>query len=684
MGRLDRQSKLKRPVEIGANNGLIDVIDDGDIKIPEGYVAFDPDAHGLFGYDGRRSKIQVALSQGLETAMTRTGLGEFTIEQIAEAMEHQEAKLWVIPKEVADTLKAFGAAKQPASFKKFLRKITKGWKIWQLFSPVQTIKYNLRNATGDLDAVIAGNPRSLKYIGQATGELINSMFRGKAAEGELEEYLIRGGDLGSETAQYFTTSYTQAFFDLAKDPNFKVVTKELNNIKSAADFKRLSKRAFKTINKYSIGAIMKLSSFRENILRYATYLSYLEQMQANTDGMPDNWGASLREEIEEITDIRDRAYKLSNELLGDYDSISELGMRLRDVTVPFYSWLEVNAKRYYRLLKNGIWDGNNKLDFSKGLLKGLAIKSPLIAYHTCMTLLRLNMLSIAIKAFNELANWISGGADDDLPPEVKDRPHITFGYTSDGRVSYFDRVGAMLDILDWVGQDSKGMIPFYRDLRDILNGDMSVTDFVKQTSSAAFNKAFNSLTPLLKMPIEIATGRTFYPDATHPRLIRDMTSYIAQSFGLSREVNALLGEPGKPYFSTDRALDLLRYTADPKEGAYFYILDKVRYFQEHELGKSFDGGAITRRGQALRKLKTAIRYKDKPNQRRYLRQYYQLGGTKKGLSQSVQRMNPLTGLSKQERARFLRSLSPEDRKYLRKANVYFLELARSLGVKAKL
>ena len=244
-------------------------------------------------------------------------------------------------------------------------------------------------------------------------------------------------------------------------------------------------------------------------------------------------------------------------------------MRLRDVAVPFYSWLEVNAKRYYRLLKNGIWDGNNKLDFSKGVLKGLAIKSPLIVWHTGMTLLRLNMLSIAIKAFNELVNSASGGADDDLPPEVKDRPHITFGYTSDGRVSYFDRVGAMLDILDWVGQDSKGMIPFYRDLRDILNGDMSVTDFVKQTSSAAFNKAFNSLTPLLKMPLEIATGRTFYPDATHPRLIRDMTSYIAQSFGLSREVNALLGEPGKPYFSTDRALDLLRYTADPKEGAYF-------------------------------------------------------------------------------------------------------------------
>ncbi|MBQ3376637.1 MAG: hypothetical protein IJG62_00035, partial [Synergistaceae bacterium] len=686
MGRLDRQLKLKKPVEIGKNSGLIDITDDGNIQIPEGYVAFDPDAHGLFGYDGRRSRIQVALSQGLEVSMTKTGLGEFTIEQIAEAMGHEEAKLWVIPKEVADTLKAFGAAKQPASFKKFLRKITKGWKLWQLFSPTQTIKYNLRNVTGDLDAIIAGNPQSLKYVGQATGELINSMFRGKAAEGELEQYLIRGGDLGSETAQYFTTGFTQAFFDLAKDPNFKVVTKELNGVKSFADFKRLSKRAFKALNKYSIGGIMKLSSFRENILRYATYLSYLEQMQRNENHMPDNWGASLREEIEAIPNIRDRAYKLSNELLGDYNGISELGMRLRDVAVPFYSWLEVNAKRYYRLLKNGIWDGNNKLDFSKGLLKGLAVQSPMIAYNTAKTLLWINALSIAIKAFNEAVNAGSGGADDDLPPEVKDRPHLTFGYTSDGRVSYFDRIGALLDIYDWVGQDSKGMIPFYRDIRDIINGNLSVTDFVKQTSSAAFNKAFNSLTPLLKMPLEIATGRTFYPDATHPRIIRDMTSYIAQSFGLSREVNALLGEPGRDYATWENwgsFKDLFRYTSDPKEGAYFYILDKVRYFQEHTLGKTFDGGAITRRGQALRKFKTAVRYKDRANQRRYLRQYYNLGGNRKTLKQSIKSMGPLTGLSKDEKRQFMRSLTPEDRKYLRRAWRYFYDLAASTGVKVK-
>ena len=653
-----------------------------DGEIPEGYTRFDPDAHGLLSVSGS-SKLDLLLSRGMEASAKKLGLSDIAVNQLMELMQDKEAKMWVLPTEVADALKAFAEAKQPTSFKKLLRKITKTWKIWQLFGPTQTIKYNLRNVTGDLDAVLAGNPASLKHIGKAMRELYGSMFGGQPAKGELEQYLSRGGDFGSETAQYFQTGFNTLFFDFAKDPEFRAVSSELAGFKTAADFKNLSKKAFKLLNKYSIGSITKLSAFRENILRYATYLSYLEQMQADKDGKPNNWGASLRDEIEAIPDLRDRAYKLSNELLGDYDSISELGMRLRDVIVPFYSWLEVNAKRYYRLLKNGIWDGNNKLDFSKGLLKGLAAKSPLIAYNTGMTLLRLNMLSIAFKLFNELVNTASGGADDDLPPEVKDRPHITFGYDAGGRVMYFDRIGAMLDILDWAGQDSKGMIPFYRDLRDILNGDMSVMDFVKQTSSAAFSKAFNALNPIFKMPLEIATGRTFYPDATHPRMIRDMTSYIAQTFGLSREINALLGEPGKPYFSLDRVKDLFLYTADPKEGAYFYILDKVRYFQEHKLGKTFEGGAVTKRGTALRKLKTSIRFQDKPNIRRYLRKYYQLGGSQKSLGSSLQRMNPLAGLSQEEKAQFMRWISPDDKKYLRRAFLYFSELTNTLGVKPK-
>ncbi|MBR1602154.1 MAG: hypothetical protein IJ667_01790, partial [Synergistaceae bacterium] len=317
----------KNKADLSSETYSQDEINDNsyDGEIPEGYTRFDPEAHGLLSVNGS-SKLDLLLSKGMEKGAKRLGLSDVAVGQIMKLMQDKENKIWIIPNEVADALKAFAEAKQPASFKKLLRKITKTWKMWQLFGPTQTLKYNLRNVTGDLDAVLAGNPNTLKYVGRAMQELAPVMFGKRAAEGDLKNYIERGADIGSEAAQYFNSGMDKQLI-LPIDPEFKAVSNELAGIKTAADFKKLSKKAFKLLNKYSIGGIMKLSSYRENILRYATYLSYLEQMQANTDGKPNNWGASLRDEIEAIPDIHDRAYKLSNELLGDYDSISELGMR---------------------------------------------------------------------------------------------------------------------------------------------------------------------------------------------------------------------------------------------------------------------------------------------------------------------------------------------------------------------
>ncbi|MBR0167317.1 MAG: hypothetical protein IJQ08_01455, partial [Synergistaceae bacterium] len=118
-------------------------------------------------------------------------------------------------------------------------------------------------------------------------------------------------------------------------------------------WKDLPRRSWALIDKFAWSGVQKFSDFREQILRYATYLSYLEQMQ-NNNGIPLNWGASDRDEVMSIPDLRDRAFKMANELLGAYDQVSETGKSLRDILVPFYSWIEVNAKRYVQLIKNAI------------------------------------------------------------------------------------------------------------------------------------------------------------------------------------------------------------------------------------------------------------------------------------------------------------------------------------------
>ena len=93
------------------------------------------------------------------------------------------------------------------------------------------------------------------------------------------------------------------------------------------------------------------------------------------------------------------------------------------------------------------------------------------------------------------------------------------------------------------------------------------------------------------------------------------------------------------------------------------------------LGKRFDGFAQTKRGQVLQKLKAALRFNDRQAVRQSLREYAALDGTKQGLKASMKSMNPLYGLSKDEQKKFMRWISQEDRKYLRKANRYFHQLA---------
>ena len=119
------------------------------------------------------------------------------------------------------------------------------------------------------------------------------------------------------------------------------------------------------------------------------------------------------------------------------------------------------------------------------------------------------------------------------------------------------------------------------------------------------------------------------------------------------------------------------YSADADEAAYFYSLNLVRQFQEQVLGKKFGSYATTKRGQTLRRLKTALPLEDKEATQRLLREYSRLGGDAKSLKTSMRNMNPLHGLKKDEQAQFLHWISDDDRKYLNRANKYWHKIADS-------
>jgi hypothetical protein len=221
------------------------------------------------------------------------------------------------------------------------------------------------------------------------------------------------------------------------------------------------------------------------------------------------------------------------------------------------------------------------------------------------------------------------------------------------------------DFLEWFGLDSPA-----NDVRDFLNGRRTIKEIVVDMAKSPINKIVNAITPAYKVPAELATGKKLFPDVFKPSTVRDPADYIAQSLGLQNEFRALTGRPSKPY--KESLAGLVEYRSDPEQAAYYYILDEKRRFLK-KIGKGGEGSFSSPRSESLRNYKLALRYKDKEAAKKYLTEYVLLGGTDRGLNQSLSSMNPLYGLNKDEQTVFIESLNGEDRERLVKALKFFTE-----------
>jgi hypothetical protein len=73
------------------------------------------------------------------------------------------------------------------------------------------------------------------------------------------------------------------------------------------------------------------------------------------------------------------------------------------------------------------------------------------------------------------------------------------------------------------------------------------------------------------------------------------------------------------------------------------------------------------KANALYYYKQGLRYGDLKAAEKYLRLYYELGGTEIGMAQSVKRTHPLGGLAEKDWRPFLTTLSPEEMESFRLA-----------------
>jgi len=628
-------------------------IDPWEKNIPEGHVAWQPrEGRVFYMADTIPSKLVVeALAKELE----QIGV---PIESIKKAWAAGKPyKKWVIPEELAKTLDKVLPAEEPSIIKDAASWAQRKWKRWVLQSPRRFFKYNARNLSGDADAVFVGNPSSFKKVPRATKELYESFVLHKPETPALKDWMDMGGVESMLQAQEM---YDIKHNRLFKDLYHEAMTGKLNVIK-----------------KYW-NTVRGITDFREAILRYASYLDYLEQMKQTPNGMPKNFGGSIREEIMGIKNIKDRAFRLSNDLLGAYDEISVGGKSLRRYSYPFWSWKELNMKRYTRFVRNAFYDDKLAMTTARKLTS-IAIRSPYLAWRIGKLGIKISGLWTALQLYN---TFFFPEVEENLPKEIKGRPHLNLGSTEEGEMVYFTRLGALGDLLDTFGFDE---LPYL--VSDLVHGKKSFKDTAKQIIMSAGNEFYQGLTPVWKAPFELLFRQKTFPDVFDTTTIRDKNLYLMQQLNLGDEYIALSQLPGKPYKKT--LPGFFAYTGDPLRTSYEEIFDLKKEFQK-QYGKDVEGFWLTPRGNALYHMKLAHRYGDKKAMKKYWEEFvaYHLqemditGKPPKNVLQSIQRsaqqsfenMNPLANLGKDERQAFVKSLNEDEREILMKAMLFYQKI----------
>ena len=620
-------------------------VDDWHKAIPEGYTTWQPREGNIFYMaDTIPAKLAKELQDGF---LDDLGTVPEAIKQRL-AMGGQRSE-WVVKNEVADTLDNLVRKKAEGATAGLSRGIMRAWKQWTLISPRRYPKYNIRNMSGDAEAVFIGNPSAFKKTPQAVQDIWNVVAKKQSMPKDFREWFERGGMSSTLQAQ------------------------EMNEIKRIWMFRRLYDKekginAFTSIpskvwQKYWNAAKISTDA-REAICRYAAYLDYKEQMLAN-GGKPKNFGASKPEMIMSLDTIEDRAYALSNDLLGAYDRVSTLGQSFSEHVFPFWRFQEVNFKRYNQLIRNAANDG----ELASTVARGLGVAAPKVAAGVGKFAIKAMGLTSMLFAYN---NLMFPEEEKNLPEEVRSKPHLILGVDENGETQYFSRLGILGDYLQWFGADAHT-----KELRDYLNGDQSLKDTAINMATAwpkeVVNKVVQGSIPLTKLAGELITRRSLYPSIEKPGTIRDRGEYAARSLGVENEFKLAVGKPSAGYMKS--IPNIFKYANDPLESSYRKFYDLKRNYLTKQ-GKGAEGFWITDRGEALYNMRLARRYGDKEKETKFRQEYLDLGGTREGIAKSFKNMHPLSGMSKKEQSAFVRTLKTEERKQLRNAIRFYKETLR--------
>ena len=600
-------------------------------------------------FDRMRSKLAEVFEDSGMAGMFPAGEVAAMMDRIKEQRVVGGPKFeMVVPVELAATLDSFGSKDSDYyATVELYEKSIRAWKQWTLINPRRYFKYNLQNTSGDLDGVIAAFPKALKwkYLKPAFLELWDVTVRKGTPSAVFQEAAERGVlDGGWSISEVYDVQ---------------------NDIEGLLVKPGLSERTLRKIWKF----LAKSTTFRENFLRYAMYLAVREEIQTarqenpgrlNEDLMPlVGYGAGRIDQVNAITSDADRAAYIARESLGDYGAISVLGQKLRKWVIPFWSWQEINAKRYYRI-------GSNIVATQKGFGRAasLAALGAKVGTRAALWLTwRLMVYSVGTWMWN---NLLFPDLEEELRDEDRRRLHLILGKSDDGEIIMLRMPGALSDLMGWFGYDD-----VLAALSHISKGRGTWRDVALAVVQAPISRLVNGLTPTFKVPGEALAGRSFFPDVFNPRLIRDGWRHLFRAVQVEPVYVWWLGRP-----SPGAGHVLMTTFVDARHTGYSaYAKIRGEAYQWLRAVEGEEGAPLyaSRRGNAYFYYRMALKFKDTEAAVRYRQELRRLKVKPDMMRAMLKRAHPLGMLTIRERRAFLRTLTPTEERSLERAIKWWKE-----------
>lgn len=476
------------------------------------------------------------------------------------------------------------------------------WKVWRLLSPLSAVGYTLRNITGDLDPIIAGAPEIINYVRDVIPEL-QAYYRGGLS---MSHDLRNARDLN--------------VLDSA------LTAEEIPDLRDLPIFQRfyqsqstLASLPAQVVDGY-FERVKRFSKFREAILRYAAYKYYLQAVKGDSvthfgGAKPETVRALARDMGPEVA-----AAHLSRNLLGDYGNLTVMGNWLRAKAMPFYSWVEVNAKRYPRMLTNAFEYGKTRGDG----------KPAARAAYSGMAIAGIGTLTTLMWLFN---NLLHPDEEKDLTSADQANPHIIVKRNDDGTIMVLRNTGALGDFLEWFGINTlMSLYPKY------VANQLTLTDLVTAMAKDPVNKAVQGFRPDIKGAFEIAAGQSTFPDVFNPRSApRD--ELAAETLGLRdpyRSVAGRVSDSGAR--GRSHWLQRLIGVSDPRRAALQEVYDLRDRFLKRE-GKAVQSPVSG--SSTFRNMREAVSDEDYPAFVEARRAYLQEKKTFDNFKRSLQSVDPI-------------------------------------------